>query len=461
MTAEPTPLRKLDKLGELSTAFRCSVISTTNRRADAIAIAGGVLYVVTDLNGGRRVHSVSRDGGWQLCSQSPIWVDSIHSEQGLRVVGSDDHVVKSTGLRKTEASEAHLGDLAIEFQQSSIVEGLITVRERSSDRVLFVYRGVFLSPPVVGDSLVVWIIEEWPHFMLHEFDLISNAHAVTALGVGYLSSITYGGYWAAAWESPTHSSRLATGTTLQSLMSSVGEEDAVGTGYGGGASLQSIAGVPCVVLEARGRQVGTVVVSHGGPQARALPTFSPVNAMLAELGFRVIQTNVVGSTLSSTFQRTVKYGWEDAQQLASVAREVNESEPALFFLGWSYGAYLAARALTLGATARGVISVSGFFGTRDLIGAEDEGVLRFARHVDLPAALPPGASSIPWLVIHGVRDRRVPVANISRYKGPSVRLIELRGEEHGIATDQGALTGYGAMKSWLQEVAVAERPNVC
>jgi dipeptidyl aminopeptidase/acylaminoacyl peptidase len=199
---------------------------------------------------------------------------------------------------------------------------------------------------------------------------------------------------------------------------------------------------------------------HGGPEAQAVPTFSPFTQFLVrEMGFVVIQPNVRGSSGYGKTYLNLDNG-EDREDsvkdigalIVWIGAQRNLDAKRVFVSGGSYGGYMSLASMVhFGDRLRGGIDVVGIsnFVTflestsayrRDLRRPEygDERLPRMRAYLQRISPLTNAARiGKPLLVVQGLNDPRVPatesqqmVAKI-RARGGEVWYLAAKDEGHG------------------------------
>jgi pimeloyl-ACP methyl ester carboxylesterase len=237
--------------------------------------------------------------------------------------------------------------------------------------------------------------------------------------------------------------------------------DATARSSGGGASgddarpytwrTDPLGGVPSVTYLPLGAARGTVVMLHGGPHAATWPLFSPLIAFLTEQGWRVVTPNVSSSALASLGLPAGALGTDDAADVVHVANAARDEGGApVAVVGWSYGAYVGARAIALGLRCAGLVALSGVLDPT-AVEARHPALARFLAAHALPPTPPAALGDVPVLAVHGRHDGRVDVTAHRRYVEslPAGTYLELPDEGHLILTDGGASLAYPALADWL------------
>ena len=201
---------------------------------------------------------------------------------------------------------------------------------------------------------------------------------------------------------------------------------------------------------------GAVVVLHGGPEGEERPGFRPEHQILAASGFTVFAPNIRGSSGSGrSFEHADdRYGRNDAiGDVASCAKHLVTEGLAvsgrIAVAGRSYGGYATLMTLIrhgdlfrAGIDVCGMSNLLSFFAESEPWIAE-AAVTKYGDPVtdsDLLRALSPihHATNIvvPVLIVHGVLDTNVPVAESRRMAetlsrmGRDVDYLEVPGEGH-------------------------------
>lgn len=226
-----------------------------------------------------------------------------------------------------------------------------------------------------------------------------------------------------------------------------------------------------------GKRYPLVVAVHGGPHAAYGSSLMVQAQMLAGAGFAVLCTNPRGSTTyGQKFALAVvaDFGGADFVDIlsgvdAAVARGVADPD-RIGITGWSYGGYMACRAVTLTERFRAalagapVVNQHSMFGTSDLpLFAEwmggglphtPEGEARLMAHSSIQ-----GVSRVttPTLLLVGENDLRCPASQAEEFyvgmrrwdRAPAV-LVRYPGESHGLTRPAHRLDRYERTLAWFR-----------
>jgi acetyl esterase/lipase len=218
-----------------------------------------------------------------------------------------------------------------------------------------------------------------------------------------------------------------------------------------------------------------VVMPHGGPFSRDYEEWDWWSQFLAERGYGVVQPNYRGSSgFGTAFALKGEGQWGLAMQddlndaLLHLARKGIADPKRACIVGGSYGGYAAMRAAQRdGSLYRCAVSFAGvsdlaamlkfdarFFNTgraRDWVRAQAP---------DLAAVSPinfPEQFTAPVLLVHGRKDRRVPVkqsremAEKLTRAGKTVRYVEQPLGDHHLSREEDRLGFLKALESFLAE----------
>ncbi len=468
------PRRRPSPASTISLEFDLARAGAMGGPDDAVAVHDGRVYVVGDAHGGRRVHErlAGEEGEDVLVPGGPAWVHRLEMRGG--------EVVAWAGSPTTEQLTA-VSLRAGEWRpRPDLTErgggGLMTVRHpteplsvqarrigpgRSACRVVHDDGTVLArwasrlcgAPAWEGDRL--WSLEEaWPRQRL--VTRAGPGFAPTGsldLPEGALAGLRSDGRTAAAiWTDPDVPACLVTAPAMTALAQALG-----GSGPPGDDTRPytwrtgPVGGVPSVTYTPHDGAGGTVVMLHGGPHAATWPLFSPLIAFLAEQGWRVVTPNVSSSALASLGLPSGALGIDDAVDVVDVANAARgERDGPVVVVGWSYGAYVGARAVVLGLRCAGLVALSGVLDPT-AVEARHPALARFLAAHALPPTPPDALGGVPVLAVHGRHDGRVDVAAHRRYVEslPAGTYLELPDEGHLIITDGGAALAYPALADWL------------
>lgn len=228
-----------------------------------------------------------------------------------------------------------------------------------------------------------------------------------------------------------------------------------------------------------GRQYPLLLVIHGGPMGFFDETFlgtpNPYPlAAFAQAGFIIFRPNPRGSTGYGESFRTANYrdwGGMDFVDIiagvdALVARGLADEE-RMGVMGWSYGGYMTARAITqttrfkaasMGAGLSNLVSMNG---TTDLYSFLTDYLGSFTAGSGLYEDRSPIYSVhnifTPCLIQHGVADKRVPVAQSYEFyqalkrEGKTAQLILYPGMEHRLADPKMQLDAMESNLAWFEK----------
>lgn len=222
-----------------------------------------------------------------------------------------------------------------------------------------------------------------------------------------------------------------------------------------------------------GRDLPLIVLPHGGPFARDTEEWDWWTQFLADRGYAVIQPNYRGSSGYGTpFTEKGEGQWGLAMQddlndaVSALAKQGIADPKRVCMVGASYGGYAAFRAAERDPTLyRCAVSFAGVsdlnamrrYDSRFLYsGARRDWLKRQAP--DLAAVSPinnPAGFGTPLLVVHGVKDRVVPVRQsrtlVQRLKraGKPVDYIEQPLADHHFSREQDRLEFLKALESFL------------
>ena len=434
---------------------------------DSVAIHGGAVYVITDEHGGRRLHE-ERDGRLCLVPPAGRWISRLSTDEGL-TAWEGSPLSDQTSARSLEGSRwrpstvhsrprsitvwNHARTVSLHARRRSPGLSVCGVYDHERKAVAAQWVEPLMGRPIWADETFWLLYEAWPHQQLvalhrETFDVVERHE----LPVGRLASLASApGRIAAIWSDAWTPASLILATSVSDLLAQIHRHEVTRESNADvpyTESITDVAGVPSMTYTPYRAPTGTIVLLHGGPHLVSWPTFSPLVAFLCRQGWRVTRPNVCSSAIASRRASAAKLGIDDAGEVARIAAAHDPSGPVVI-VGWSYGAYLAARSLSFGARPRGLVCLSGFLHPRVISGSTNASINRFTGRVPLPPTCLP--RDLPVLAIHGVHDDRVPY---ERQRDDVValangRCVPLPGEGHGIQTDPGAATAYSALASWL------------
>jgi dipeptidyl aminopeptidase/acylaminoacyl peptidase len=218
-----------------------------------------------------------------------------------------------------------------------------------------------------------------------------------------------------------------------------------------------------------------IVMPHGGPFARDIEDWDWWAQFLAERGYAVVQPNYRGSSgYGSDLAKRGEGQWGLAMQddlndaVAYLAREGIADARRVCIVGASYGGYAAMRAASRdGDLYRCAVSYAGV-SDLDRMRRYDSRFLNSGARVDWlkrqapdfksvsPIAAPERVS-IPLLLVHGVKDTVVPVAQsrefVERLKkaGKDFTYIEQREADHHFSRAEDRLEFLKTLETFLQK----------
>lgn len=206
------------------------------------------------------------------------------------------------------------------------------------------------------------------------------------------------------------------------------------------------------------RPLPTVVMPHGGPEARDYAAFDPEVQMLANRGYAVLQMNFRGSAgYGAQFEAAGRREWGEAIQddITDGTRWLIDSRIAdpgrICIVGGSFGGYAALMGVVkepgiyrCAASLNGVTDLPDLISLRrKFVGGRSSAARRLGdlwqdrEKLDRNSpARRAGDIQVPVLLVHGTDDRVVPVAQSRKMadalKGArkAYQYVELEGEEH-------------------------------
>lgn len=221
-----------------------------------------------------------------------------------------------------------------------------------------------------------------------------------------------------------------------------------------------------------------IVLPHGGPWARDDESWEyvPWAQPLAELGYVVIQPNFRGSSgYGKEWEKAADGNWGERMQddlndaVTHLAAQGIADPKRVCMMGWSYGGYAASRAAQRdGSKYRCAISGAGVHDLPAMVEYDKDYLGTYAAKTALGAAgklravspgLFPKQYSAPILIIHGEKDRRVPVRQsrdlVGRLKaagkveGRDFVYVELPRETHDLLLESSRLRVLREAKAFL------------
>lgn len=198
-----------------------------------------------------------------------------------------------------------------------------------------------------------------------------------------------------------------------------------------------------------------IVICHGYQDSSANPTIIAITELVNQKGH---------STFTFTFSPS-KGGTDVEQQVADLAAITKyfKSFDEIVLLGSSFGAVSTSIAAALNPRISGLVTISGFFGRRQLgrehrrafilfktLGLIHPRYRRILQYVN--RELQPERITVPTLVIHSKEDKLVFMAQsewfFSRLNEPKQFFI-LESANHGITSDAGRRAIVNTIDAWL------------
>lgn len=225
----------------------------------------------------------------------------------------------------------------------------------------------------------------------------------------------------------------------------------------------------------------TVVLPHGGPEARDYYDFDPMVQFLASRGYRVLQVNFRGSSGYGRHFAESGYGeWggkmqndlEDGARML-MARNLSSSDN-MCIAGASYGGYAALLAAQRNnGLFKCAISISGISDLPDFLsfvrkeeGQDSDAYLYWTEAIGDPSkdsqrlrlvspARNASSIGIPILLVHGDLDEIVPIKQSEKMKGAlkrlgkTVRFVTIEEEGHSYWDNENEMELYQEMETFL------------
>jgi pimeloyl-ACP methyl ester carboxylesterase len=434
---------------------------------DSVAFYRGRLFVLSDLHGGRMLHEYSA-GRLEVQPDAGDWIHSLESNarltawnssptnENLTATDYDDErwtVDRERAKTFPAVSALHHPNEPLVFQSRRVSPGVSACRVMRDDgTVLARWRCALMGRGVWFDDMLWYTEEVWPAQLLvgrggADFAVLARHQ----LPPGILSSlVSDGAVLAGVWTDPGTPASLVTAGSIGELADNVAAFPETPDPRPYRSHCGTIADLSCVVYTPHIPVAGTVLVLHGGPHSLNWPVFSPLISYLCERGWRVVAPNVSSSAMGSRGTEVeCEYGVDDAGDVRRLAVAFAADGPVAV-VGWSYGAYLAARAVALGMRCSGIGSLGGFF-SPEAINEEHPAVGAFLRAYHLPRTDSEDIAHVPVLAVHGRHDTRIKVDVHREYvrRMRSGTFVELPDDGHLIITDAGAAIAYPALTAWL------------
>lgn len=223
-----------------------------------------------------------------------------------------------------------------------------------------------------------------------------------------------------------------------------------------------------------------IVLPHGGPWARDSEDWEyvPWRQPLAELGYVVIQPNFRGSDgYGKEWESASDGNWGERMQddlndaVAHLASQGLIDPKRVCVMGWSYGGYAASRAAQRdGEKFRCAISGAGVHDLPAMVAYDRDYLGDYGAKNALGAAgkltavspgLHPKQYSAPILIVHGEKDRRVPVLqsrnlvkrlkNAGKVEGRDFVYVEIPRETHNLLLESSRLQVLKEVKAFLDK----------
>ena len=247
--------------------------------------------------------------------------------------------------------------------------------------------------------------------------------------------------------------------------------------------------IPCYVYRppedaaADGVRGGVVINVHGGPEAQAQRTFSPVIQAMVGAGLTVLVPNVRGSTgygkrwYSLDDGRLRLDAIADLLALREWVPEIDGDPDRVALYGGSYGGYMVLAGLTMQSHAwRAGVDIVGMSSLVTFLENTSDYRREFREreygYLDVDRQFLLAASPITYLdhvaaplfVIHGANDPRVPLSESEQIKaaldekGVACELMVFDDEGHGLVKRLNRLAAYPAALAFLVDQLGAGEP---
>lgn len=234
--------------------------------------------------------------------------------------------------------------------------------------------------------------------------------------------------------------------------------------------------IPAVLTVPRGstgKNLPLILMPHGGPQARDEESWDFIAQFLADRGYAVIQPNYRGSSgLGTSFLRKGDGQWglamqDDLNDAVKALAERGVADPKrVCVVGASYGGYAALRAAQRdGGLFRCAVSYAGVSDLQRMVSYDSQflggGAVKDyikSKAQDFRAVSPVFHAqdfSIPVLLVHGKKDRRVPfnqskvMVDALKSAGKTYEFLEQREADHFFSRAEDRLTFLTAMEAFL------------
>ncbi|NUP68921.1 MAG: alpha/beta fold hydrolase [Nonomuraea sp.] len=447
------------RVGALSGAERC------------LTVFDGRLFAAGDRHAGRWLYEHT-PGGWVRHQQAGHWLHHVEGGASLRVWSGDPvsgDVLPGSAYdgRSWTASEVPAQapppatphpDAPLSYRERRAYPGMSVceVTDTASGEVIGRWRAPTVGVPAWEDETLWLRYEAWPRQELVGWS--TRSRQVTErlpLPIGALSNlIVLPGLAAAVWADPYTPSSVVTAGSVPELAAELNRRSAGPAALPYTARTEVVGEACAIVHTPQDGPIGRIMMLHGGPHSSVWPVYSPLVAFLCRLGWEVVAVNPRSSSLGSRFSpNACRYGIDDALDVVNLAESAGGDLP-LVLAGWSYGAYLAGRAVSEGARCAGLVSLSGFLSPKTLEASSHPAVKAFRTKLPLPEPRHERLARVPLLAIHGRADERIPLPQVLADAGdhPALTPVELAGEGHGIVTDEGAALAYASLADWLTTV---------